>query len=81
MFVWRAVGNGAMFVAVHSIIAMTVFRTAICFAGCVFYLVFKQFFPSEPQSATPIRPASQRQVPLSEEDNRLELMKETDQPA
>ena len=70
----------AMFGALHRIITMSVFRTALCFAGFVFYLVFKQFFGSDPESTKPIPPASHQQVPSSEEDNKLELMKEAEQP-
>ena len=69
-----------MFSAVHRIIIMRVFRTAMCFAGFVFYMVIKQFFGPEPKHAMPVPPASHQQVP-SEEDGKLELMKETDQPA
>jgi len=53
----------------------------MCFAGFVFYIVFKQFFGSDPESTKPIPPASHQQVPSSEEDNQLELLKEADQPA
>lgn len=70
-----------MFGGFHRIVAMSVFRSAMCFAGFVFYIVFKQFFPSEPRAATPIPPASHQQVPSLEKDNKLELMKEADQPA
>jgi len=53
----------------------------MCFAGFVFYMVFKQFFGPEPKHATPVAPAIHQQVPSSEEDGKLELLKETDQPA
>ena len=81
MFVWQRGGMGAMFCALHRIIAMSVFRTAMCFAGFVFYLVFKQFFGSEPERSTPMPPAIHQQVPSLEQDNKLELMNEADQPA
>ena len=53
----------------------------MCFAGFVFYAVFKQFFGSDLESTKPIPPAIHQQVPSAEEDNQLELMKEADQAA
>jgi len=69
-----------MFGGLHRIIAMRVFRIAMCFAGFVFYLVFKEFFGSDPERPKPI-PASHQQAPSSQEDGKLELMKEVDEPA
>ena len=60
---------------------MSVFRTALCFAGFVFYLFFRQFFGSDAESAKPAPPASYQQVPSAEDDGKLELMKEADQQA
>ena|SRR5205823_1736196 len=67
--------------SLHRIIVMSVFRTAMCFAGFVFYMVFRQVFTAAPQHAAPVPPASHEQVPLSEEGDKLELMKKADQPA
>ena len=52
---------------------MSVFRTALCFAGFVFYLFFRQFFGSDAESAKPAPPASYQQLPSAEDDLRREI--------